>query len=177
MSTRQMMVAVAVVAVALGGGPAIGRLRRVCIDRANPHYLMSALCGNEYTLFHERATTCRKWESERIPWDLVTEEAETLRLCPDQRDAPAIGSWIKQADGWERAALTARSADTRQYRKARIYDLWGLWAYIDFLVSIDPFNQGNEIAPLSLLVLFCPFWLGLRATRKAMSRLLRPAPE
>ncbi|WP_154673797.1 hypothetical protein [Singulisphaera acidiphila] len=163
-----MIFVVAFVAVAFGGGPAINRLRLCCIERANPHYLMAYLCGNESTLFTARATTCRRWASRGIPWNRATKEAETLRLCPEQMEAPTSGSWLKQAAGWERAALTAQRAMSKQWRVARIYDLWGLWPIIEFCLRIDPFNQGNGMAPLSLLVLFFGLWLGLRAIGRLM---------
>lgn len=146
MTTRQMMLLVAIVALILGGPQVIERLHQHFASRAAIPYLMAALCGNEFALFNERAATCRTLASKGIPWNQEGEDREVLRLCPHQLQEPEHGSWSEQAEGWEQAADMANRASARHWRRAGLYDLWGCWPMV---------------APVSLVVLIAVSWIYL----------------
>ncbi|AGA28542.1 hypothetical protein [Singulisphaera acidiphila] len=147
MTTRQMILLVAIAAVMLGGPQVIERLHQDGESRAITHNLMAYFCGNEASLFSERATTCRSLASKGIPWNQEGEERETLRLCPHQIQEPEHGSWTEQSAGWERAAKIAGWASTRHWWTAGLYNLWGGWP------TVAPFS-------LITLLVFSWFFLG-----------------
>jgi|GEM_PF-5222002 len=142
-TTRQMMLLVAVVAAMLGSPQLIERAHQYFRSRAMIPYLMADLCGNESFLFSERAATCRSLAFKHTSWDQDGEYLETLRLCPHQLQEAEHGSWAEQAEGWERAANHARRASVRHRRTAGLYDLWGCWP---------------AVAPLSLIAIPVVSW-------------------